>query len=80
MATRGSYVHNSMVTFWGAFWKCKFYAVFSKYWWFQTKLFTGLLELIQLYKQSPLEKILIVDHYLPKLYIGFKSSLAALTN
>ena len=31
--------------------------------WFQTKIFTGLLELIQLYKQDPLEKIFIFNIY-----------------
>ena len=65
MATRGSYVHNSMVDFSGASRKCWFYAIFSKYWWFQTKLFTRLLELIhvQLYKQNPVEKFLIFTIY-----------------
>ena len=40
-----------------------FYAIFSKYWRFQTKWFTGLLELVQLYKQNPLEKSLIFTIY-----------------
>ena len=63
MATRGSYVHNSMVEFSGASQKCYFYAVSSQYWWFQTKRFTGLLELIQLYKQNQLENFLIFTIY-----------------
>ena len=50
-----------------------FYAIFSENWWFQTKRFTGLLELIQLYKQNPLEKFFIFTIYnVPILYIGFK--------
>ena len=32
-----------------------FRAHFKKYWWFQTKRFTRLLEFIKLYKQNPLE-------------------------
>ena len=71
MTTRGSYVHNSMVTFSGESRKFKFNAIFSKYWWFQTKWFTRLLELIQFYKQNPLEIFFL--HYLPKLYIGFNN-------
>ena len=35
----------------------------SKCWWFQTKWFTGLLELLQLCKQKPLEKFLIFPIY-----------------
>ena len=31
--------------------------------WFQTKRFTGLLELVQRYKQNPLENILIFTTY-----------------
>ena len=73
MATRGSYVHNSMVGFSGVSRKFGvfFFAVFSENLWFQTIRFTGLLELIQLYKQKRLEKIFYFLH-LPKLYIGFK--------
>ena len=63
MATRGSYVHNSMVEFLGASRKMLVYAIFSEKLWFQTKRFTGLLELIQLYKQNPLEKCLIFTIY-----------------
>ena len=37
--------------------------MFSENWWFQTKRFTGLLELIQVYKQNPLEKFLIFTIY-----------------
>ena len=63
MATRGSYVQNSMVEFSGASRKCQFYAIFSQNWWFQTKRFTGLLDLIQLNKQNPLEKFFIFTIY-----------------
>ena len=63
MATKGSYVHNSMVTISGASRKFLFYAVSSKFSWFQTKRFTGLLELIKLYKQNSLEEILIFTIY-----------------
>ena len=63
MATRGSYVHNSMVEFSGASQKFYFYAIFSENLWFQTKRFTGLLELVQLYKQNPLEKYSIFTIY-----------------
>ena len=58
-----SYVHNSVVEFSGTSRKCKFYAIFSGNWWFQTKRFTGLLELIQPYKQNPLEKFFIFTIY-----------------
>ena len=44
-------------------WPPWFYAIFSENWWFQTKRFTGLLELIQLYKQNPLDKFLILTIY-----------------
>ena len=47
-----------------------FFTIFSKYWWFQTKWFTGLLELLQIYKQNPLEKFFIFTIY--QNYIGFK--------
>ena len=54
------YMHcNSMVEVSGASQKCKFYAIFSENGWFQTKRFTGLIELTQLYKQNPLEKFFI---------------------
>ena len=43
---------NSMVEFSAASRKCYFYA---ENWWFQTKRFTGLLELIQLYKINSLQ-------------------------
>ena len=75
MATRGSYVHNSTVKFSGASWTCEFYAIFSKYGWFLTKRFKGLLELIQLYKQISLEKIFIFTIY-QNYYIGFNSLLS----
>ena len=35
----------------------------KKNWWFQTKIFTGLLDLKQLYKQNPLEKFFIFIIY-----------------
>ena len=63
MATRGSYVHNSMVEFSRASRKCQFYAIFLENCWFQTKRFTGLLELIQLFKLNPLEKFFIFTIY-----------------
>ena len=47
MATRGSYVHKPMVKlFGGVLWN------FLQILIFQTKQFTGLLELMQLYKQT----------------------------
>ena len=61
VTTRGSYVHNYGIIFRDA--KFLFYAVFSENWWFPTKRFTGLLELIQLYKQYPLEKFFIFTIY-----------------
>ena len=59
MTSRGSYVHKPMVTFSGASRKCKFDSIFSKYWWFQTKRFTRLLE----HKQNALENVLIFIIY-----------------
>ena len=35
-----------------------YFAIFSKYWWFQTKQFTRLLEFIKVYKQNPLDKFI----------------------
>ena len=66
MATRGSYVHNAMVNFYGggASQKCKFMQFSQNIdQWFQTKQFTRLLELIQLYKQNPLEKCFFFTIY-----------------
>ena len=65
MATRASYVYiyNSMVEFSGASQKCKFYAIFSENSWFQRKIFTGLLVLVQLYKQNSLEQFFIFTIY-----------------
>ena len=40
-----------------------FYAIFSKYWWFQTKRITGLLVLLQLYKEKPFGQFLIFTIY-----------------
>ena len=51
------YVHNSMVEFLEASQKSWFYAIFSEMSWFQTKRFTGFLELIQLYKTKPIREI-----------------------
>ena len=59
MTTRGSYVHKPMLTFSGASQIFFFFCNFSKYWWFQTKRFTRLLEFIKLYKQNPVEKFFI---------------------
>ena len=70
-ATRRSYVHKPIVKFSGASPKCLLFANFSKYLWFKTKQFTGLLEFVKLYKQNSLKKLFLL-HYLPKLYIGFK--------
>ena len=64
MTTRGSYVHKPMVNFSGASQKFYFYAIFSKYSWFQTKRFTSLLELIKLYEQNPLQNFFIFTIYL----------------
>ena len=64
MATRGSYVHNSMAEFSGASRKCVTFMQFSQIIdGFQTNRFTGLLELIQLYKQNPLDKFFIFTIY-----------------
>ena len=38
-------------------------AIFSEYWSFQTKRFTVLLELIQLFKENPLEKLFFFTIY-----------------
>ena len=75
MATRGSYVHNSMVEFSGASRKCYFFAIFSEKLWFQTKRFIGILELIQLYKQNPLQKFLI---FTIKIYQNYTLALMIL--
>ena len=59
MATRGSYGR-----IFGGIPKMLFLdAFFSENWWFQTKRFTGLLELIKLYKQNPLDKFFIFTIY-----------------
>ena len=63
MATRRSYVHNSIETYSGASRRISFMQFSQNIDGFQTKWFTGLLELIQLYKQNPLEKILIFTIY-----------------
>ena len=39
----------------------KIFAIFSKYWWFQTKWFTRLLEFIKLYKQNPLRFFIFIS-------------------
>ena len=59
MATRGSYVHIYGKIFGGILKMLVLCNVISKYWWFQKKGFTRLLELLQLYKQNPFEKIFI---------------------
>ena len=71
MATRGSYVHNSMVEFPGHPEYVCFMQFSPKIYGFRPKKITGLLELVQLYKQKSLEKFFIF-HHLPKLCIGFK--------
>ena len=78
MATRGSYVHISLD---GRIFRgipkmlvLNFYAIFSENLWFQTKRFTGLLELIQLYKQNPLEKFFVFTIYQNYTSIGFNIS------
>ena len=58
------YIYNSMLKLFGGIPKMFVYAVFSKYWWFQTKWFTGLLELLQLYYlTNPIEIIFIFTIY-----------------
>ena len=61
----GAMYINSMVEFGGGGASRKYlvYAIFSENWWFQTKRFTGLLELIQIYNQHPLEKYFIFNIY-----------------
>ena len=68
MATRGSYVHNSMEEFSGASRNVSFMQFSQKIDGFrvQTKSFKGLLELLQLIRE------IFHFHHLPKLYIGFK--------
>ena len=63
MATRGSCVHNSMVEYPGASKNVSFMQFSQKIVGFRQKRFTGLLELIQLYKQNPLEKYIIFTIY-----------------
>ena len=58
MATRQSYVHNSIwYNFRGH--PENVNAIFSENLCYQTKGFAGFLELIQLYKQNPLDKFFI---------------------
>ena len=47
-----------------------FYAIFYENWWFRTKRFTGLWELVQLLWTIPIREIFHF-HHLPKLYFGF---------
>ena len=64
MASRGSYVHNSMVEFSGASRNFVSFMQFSqKIDGFRQKFSQGLLELVQLYKQNPLEKFFISTIY-----------------
>ena len=63
MTTRGSYVYNSIAEFRGHPKNLSFVQFSQKIDGFQTKRFTGLLELIQLYKQTPLEKFSIFTIY-----------------
>ena len=64
MATRGSYVHNSRVKIFGGIPKILVLWNFLQILMVSNKIIhAGLLELIQLYKQNPLEKILIFTIY-----------------
>ena len=63
MTTRGSYVHNSMVEFSGASRNVSFMQFSQKIDGFRQKDSTGLLELIQLYKQNPFEQFIIFTIY-----------------
>ena len=49
-----------------------FYAIFYENWWFRTKRFTVLWELIQLLWTIPITEMFHF-HHLPKLYFGFKA-------
>ena len=62
MATRGSYVHNSMVEFRGHPENVSFMQFSQKIDGFRQKD-SGLLELVQLYKQNPLDKFFIFTMY-----------------
>ena len=72
MITRGSYVHKPMVKFLAS----KISFLFLKILMVSTKQFTGLLEIIKLYKTKPFgirEFFLFFIIYPPKkLYLGFK--------
>ena len=57
------YINLSITEFPGPSRKFVFYASFSENLWFQTIRFTGLLELVQLYKQNQLDKIFIFTIY-----------------
>ena len=71
MATRGSYVHNSMVKILGASRKMLVLCNFLKILMVSDKtIYKPCVELVELCKQNPVEKIVIFTH-LPKLYIGF---------
>ena len=60
MATRGSYNYGKKKIGGGASPKILVLCNFLKYSWFQTELFTRLLELVQLYRQNPkIENIFI---------------------
>ena len=50
-------------------------AIFSKYWWFQIKRLTGLLELMQLYKHNPLENFFFFT-----IYQNYNYTLAFISN
>ena len=70
--TGGSYVHKPMIKFSGASPKCYLFAIFSKYWWFQTKRSIRLLEFIKLYK-NPLENVFNSEFTLPLLWTKDKN-------
>ena len=71
MATRGSFVHNSMVEFRGHPKNVSFMQFSQRVDGFRQKDSQGLLELVQLYRTKPIRETFNF-HHLPKLYIGFK--------
>ena len=62
MATRGSYVHNSMVEFSGHPKNVSFMQFSQNIDGFRQSDSQGFLELIQLYKENPLEKFFIYQN------------------
>ena len=75
MATRGSYVHNSMVGFSGASRKlvlCNFLKILMVS---GKKIYSSFRTHATLYKQNPLEKVSIFTIYQNYTSIGFKANL-----